>query len=128
MADFVTCANNFDTPTIMRALYGRSLSLAGTPTNLTYFRIFKATRDSRVAPIVCVAGDTFNDMFRKCIHLSPDNQPSLRVCEETFEDGSGLTDAYTCAVGYTPSDVDMTLFCVTTDGEYAVLVANVTES
>lgn len=128
MADFITCSNNIDAPTMMRALFGRLTSLAGTPTKMTALRTYSATRDTRVDAVNCMEETTFWDMMRKSIHLSPDNRPSLRVCTETFEDGSGLTDAFTCASGITGMEVIWATFCKTTDGEWALLIANVTES
>jgi len=128
MADFVTCANNIDLPTIYRALFGRVLGIAGIPTDACCLRVFLAERDTRTLAVTCMEETTWNDLIRKAIHLSPDNRPSLRVCVETFEDGVGLTDAYTCAVGLTDREVSWGTFCKTTGGEWALLIASVTES
>jgi len=126
MADFISCGNDLDFQTIIMSLFAVETDLAGQPTMAGRIRIVTATIDTSEDPIACAVHPTLLDMFRQCIALADDGFPALRVVNSDYANGNGITSAWGCAHGNSMDDNLRKIFCVTTDSEMAIRLANIT--
>ena len=105
MADFITCANQFDLPTIFRAIMANQAAGGA----LTGFRIAIYVGEE-VEDWCNVSSGTFTDLLRACIRMETDGLPTLRL---------GYLETPYPLNCIDPSDTEALMkraFCETSDG------------
>lgn len=127
MADFVDCTSNgFGWQTILAALFAEEVNLALAGTGQYAFRIVQKTADRDTEPISCSTKESFLELFHMSIDMADDSKPALRVVITDRANGASLQDVPTCGDYEDLEFFARNSFIVTTDGEYAVNLANIT--
>ena len=77
-------------------------------------------------PIACDTKDSFEELFRRAIEIADDNKPALRVVIVDYPNGVGLDDVPPCVNSEDVEYMARRNFCITTEGDVAVFLANIT--
>jgi hypothetical protein len=129
MANFIDCDRNrsvFPLWTILAALFAEEQNIALAETGQYAFRIVEKTADRDTEPISCDTKESFEELFRLSIDLASDNKPALRVVITDRASGAALEDVPNCTDYESLELFARNAFIMTSDGEYAVNLANIT--
>lgn len=127
MANFVDCTSNgFGFLTLLAALFAEEQNIALAETGQYAFRIVEKEADRDAEPIACNSKDTFIELFHQALDLADDSKPALRVVITDRSDGAALEDVPNCTDYESLELMARNTFIVTTDGEIAVNLANIT--
>ena len=127
MANFVDCSSNgFGWLSLLSALFAEEQNLALAETGQYAFRIVQKTADRDTEAIDCNSHDTFIELFHRALHTADDGKPALRVVITDRANGASLEDVPNCG-DYEGLDLlARQTFIMTTDGEVALNLANIT--
>lgn len=128
MANFIDdcSANGFGWKTLLTACFAEEVSLALVRTGQLAFRIVEKTADRTADAISCNDKDTFMELWHQALHTADDGKPALRVVITNRSNGASLVDVPVCG---NVEDIELLArrtFIMTTDGEVAVNLANIT--
>ena len=127
MSDFVDCTSNgFGWLTILAALFAEEQNLALAETGQYAFRIVQKEADRDTEAISCDTKDTFIELFHRAIETADDGKPALRVVITDRADGAALEDVPNCGDYEGLDQLARNTFIMTSDGEVAVNLANIT--
>ena len=129
MADFYTCTSNlsaFTVETLLMALFAEEQNIALAETGQYAFRIVEKTADRDTPVIACNDKDSLLELFRQAIDLADDGKPALRVVITNRADGAALEDVPNCTDAENLTLFARNTFIMTTDGEVALNLANIT--
>ena len=127
MANFIDCTtNSFSFLTILASLFAEEQNLALAETGQYGLRIVEKTADRDEEPISCNSKDSFMELFRQAIDLADDSKPALRVVITDRADGASLQDVPNCGDYESLELFARNAFIVTTDGEIAFNLENIT--
>lgn len=127
MADFVDCTTNgFGWQTLLAALFAEEQNIALTETGQYAFRISEQTADRDAEPISCNTKDDFLTLFHRALDLASDEKPALRVVITDRQSGYALEDVPNCTDYESLALFARNTFIMTTDGEVALNLANIT--
>lgn len=97
MANYITCTNKIEFPTVIMSLWAYVQSLAGGMTPEGGLRITASTADTpETFPLDCNNKDSFEDLVRRCIVVGTDNYPAIRYVITDYVNGSGIAQLPTC--------------------------------
>lgn len=127
MADFVDCnRNSFTIQTLLAALFAEEQNIALAETGQYAFRIVEKTADRDTDVIACKDMDSFWELLRQSIDLADDLKPALRVVITDRANGAALEDVPNCTDYEGLELFARNAFIMTSDGEVAVNLANIT--
>lgn len=127
MANFVDCdTKGYGFLTLLAALFAEEQNLALAETGQYAFRIVQKTADRDSEVISCATYDDFKELFHQAIDLASDNKPALRVVITDRASGTALTDVPNCTDYEDLELFARNCFIMTSDGEVAVNLANIT--
>lgn len=127
MANFTDCnTNSFSLETLLYALFAEEQNIALAETGQYAIRIVEKTADRNSDAITCDSKDTWEELFRRAIDLADDNKPALRVVITNRSDGTALEDVPNCGDYESLELLARNAFIMTTDGEVALNLANIT--
>jgi len=127
MANFVDCdSNGFGWLTLLAALFAEEQNLALAATGQYAFRIVEKTADRDSDAIDCDTHDTFIHLFHRAMHTADDGKPALRVVITNRANGASLIDVPGCGDYESLDTLARRTFIMTTDGEVALNLANIT--
>ena len=127
MANFVDCTSNgFGWQTLLAALFAEEQNIALAETGQYAFRIVEKNADRDAEPISCNSKDSFLELFHQALELAEDDKPALRVVITDRQSGYALEDVPNCTDYEDLELFARNAFIVTTDGDIAVNLANIT--
>ena len=129
MADFYNCNNNlsaFPIEVLLMALFAEEQNIALAETGQYAFRIVSKTADRDSTVIACKDKDSFVELFRQALDLASDGKPALRVVITDRLEGAALEDVPNCTDAESLELFARNTFIMTSDGEVAVNLANIT--
>jgi len=129
MANFITCAqklNGFPIEVLLAALFAEEQNIALAETGQYAFRIVSKTADRDTEAISCDTKQSFMELFHQALDLADDGKPALRVVITDRADGAALEDVPNCGDYESLELFARNAFIMTSDGEVAVNLANIT--
>lgn len=130
MTDFISCTRNesygFTFETVLASLFAEEQNIALAETGQYAFRIVEKTADRDAEVIACKDKDDFVELFMQSIDLADDLKPALRVVITDRANGAALEDVPNCTDHEDIRLLARNTFIMTTDGEVAVNLANIT--
>lgn len=129
MANFLDCDRKrsvFPMWMMLASMFAEEQNIALAETGQYAFRIVEKTADRDTEPISCDTKESFEELFQLSIDLASDNKPALRVVITDRQSGYALEDVPNCTDFESIELFARNAFIMTTDGEYAVNLANIT--
>lgn len=129
MANFLDCDRKrsvFPMWMMLASMFAEEQNIALAETGQYAFRIVEKTADRDTEPISCDTKESFEELFQLSIDLASDNKPALRVVITDRQSGYALDDVPNCTDFESIELFARNAFIMTTDGEYAVNLANIT--